>query len=37
VRADYRTACLELDRLCEEFPLESHARHLTRDELHDRR
>ncbi len=37
VRADYQDASAELDRLCSEFAIESRGRHLTRDELHDRR
>ena len=31
-----RHACDELDRLCEEFPVESHEPMLTRDQLHER-
>jgi predicted DNA-binding antitoxin AbrB/MazE fold protein len=37
VRAGHQEAFAELDRLCDEFPIESQARRLTRDELHDRR
>jgi hypothetical protein len=36
VRADYDEACAELDRLCEEFPIKSLGRRLSRDELYDR-
>lgn len=31
-----QSQCDELDRLCEQFPIESRGRRLTRDELHDR-
>ena len=37
VRASDQDACVELDRLCDQFPVHSPGRHLTRDELHDRR
>jgi len=37
VSARQHDACDELDRLCDEFPVESGGRHLTRDELHERR
>ena len=30
-------ALTDLDRLCEDLPIVSDARHLTRDELHERR
>ena len=32
-----REACAELDRLCEELPIEHHGHRLTRDQLHERR
>ena len=28
---------VELDRLCDEFPIDSNGRRMTRDELHERR
>ena len=37
VCAQHQQACAELDRLCDEFPIESRGRRLTRDELHERR
>jgi predicted DNA-binding antitoxin AbrB/MazE fold protein len=37
VRAQGQAACTELDRLCDEFPIDSHERRLTRDQLHERR
>jgi predicted DNA-binding antitoxin AbrB/MazE fold protein len=37
VRGEHENACAELDRLCDEFPIESQRGRLTRDELHDRR
>ncbi len=37
VRAQGQGACTELDRLCDEFPIDSHGRRLTRDQLHERR
>ena len=36
VHSHYQEACVELDRLCDDFPIESRARCLTRDELHER-
>ena len=36
LREQRQTACAELDRLCDEFPIESHGQHLTRDQLHER-
>lgn len=30
-------ACAELDQVCEDFPIHSQGRRLTRDELHKRR
>ena len=35
--AQRQTACAELDRLCDEFPIEHHGHRLTRDQLHERR
>ena len=32
-----QAACAELDRLCDEFPIESHGQRLTRDQLQERR
>jgi predicted DNA-binding antitoxin AbrB/MazE fold protein len=37
VRAQGQAACTELDRLCDKFPIDSHGRRLTRDQLHERR
>ena len=37
VRAQGQEECAELDRLCEEVPIDSHGRYLTRDQLHERR
>jgi predicted DNA-binding antitoxin AbrB/MazE fold protein len=37
VHAQGQEACLELERLSAEFPIDSHGRRLTRDELHERR
>ena len=37
VRTQHQKACAELDRLCDEFPIDSRGRRLTRDELHERR
>ena len=37
VRDQRQAACAELDRLCDEFPIESQGPHLTRDQLHERR
>lgn len=37
VQAQTQEACADLDRLCEEVPIESVRPHLTRDELHERR
>ncbi|NLF72426.1 MAG: hypothetical protein GX575_25610 [Candidatus Anammoximicrobium sp.] len=31
-----QAACAELDRLCDEFPIELRGPHLTRDQLHER-
>ncbi|NLX96970.1 MAG: antitoxin family protein [Rhodopirellula sp.] len=36
VRAHHEEAFGELDRLCDEFPIASQGRRLTRDELHER-
>jgi predicted DNA-binding antitoxin AbrB/MazE fold protein len=36
-REQRQAACAELDRLCDEFPIESHGLRLTRDQLHERR
>jgi hypothetical protein len=36
VRDQRQAACAELDRLCDEFPIESQGPHLTRDQLHER-
>jgi predicted DNA-binding antitoxin AbrB/MazE fold protein len=36
IRAEHQEACAELDRLCDEFPVESRRQRLTRDELHER-
>ena len=37
LREQRQAACVELDRLCDEFPIESQGRRLTRDQLHERR
>jgi predicted DNA-binding antitoxin AbrB/MazE fold protein len=37
VRAQAQAAFTELDRLCDEFPINSHGRRLTRNQLHERR
>lgn len=37
VRAEVQDACLELDGLCDQFPIDPRGRRLTRDELHERR
>ena len=37
VRTQDEEAYAELDRLCDEFPIDSHGRRMTRDELHERR
>jgi len=37
VRAEGQAACMELDCLCDEFPIDSLGRRLTRDQLHERR
>jgi hypothetical protein len=37
VRTNGQAACPELDGLCNEFPIDSRGRRLTRDELHERR
>ncbi|MFN0051150.1 MAG: antitoxin family protein [Planctomycetales bacterium] len=30
-------ACAELDRVCDEFPIDSRGKRLTREQLHERR
>jgi predicted DNA-binding antitoxin AbrB/MazE fold protein len=37
VREQRQAACAELDRLCDDFPIESRGQRLTRDQLHERR
>ena len=37
VSARQQDACDELDRLCDECPVDSGGPHLTRDQLHERR
>ena len=37
LREQRQAACVVLDRLCDEFPIESNGRRLTRDQLHERR
>jgi predicted DNA-binding antitoxin AbrB/MazE fold protein len=36
-RAQRQAACAELDRLCDAFLIDSAGRHLTREQLHERR